>query len=188
MKKPIVHMIACMSLDGYIARSGEAPNQEKYGGWTSAEDKQQFWEEVRKADFVMAGRNTLNEMPRLHKPVILLTRKANVPLTSRVAEDVGWELDPYVSTVRSYLDKLDGKRILLCGGATSFDFMLRWNFVDIMTLVIEPVFLKTGIRITVSPPFKGGQEENKFVLLGSKVLNPRGTMRMDLRRVTQWTQ
>src|SRR6266850_4694167 len=178
MRKPIVHMITCMSLDGYIARNGEAPNQEKYGGWTSAEDKQQFWEEVHKADFIMAGRNTLNEMPRLNKPIILLTRQINVKLTSRAVEDVGWELNPYVSTVRSYLDRLDGKKILLCGGATTFDFMLRWNLVDILTLVIEPILLKSGIRMTNSPLFNGGQEENKFVLLSSRVLNPRGTIRM----------
>lgn len=182
-------MVACCTLNGSIARStGGAPNQEKYGGWTSAEDKEEFWKEVRQADIVMGGRNALNEMPRVRKPVALLTRHRGVELTSKAVDDVAWTVEPFQSDVRLFLDYRKGKRIVLCGGATTYDFMLRWNFVDKLVLVVEPLIMKAGIRLTSAPIFNGGQEDNKFILQRHKVLNSRGTLRLDYTRVNEWTR
>lgn len=177
--------MACMTLDGYIARlDRKAPNQESAGGWTSAEDKREFWREVEGSDVIVAGRATLNTMPPTKKRTVLMTRHAEQPLDAPV--DVDWTLDPYPSTVHDFLEGFHDKRLLVCGGSRTYDFFLRWNLVDHLILIIEPLLFREGVNLTTPPAFRGGQEENKFSLLKCRPVNARGTLRMDLERAKVW--
>jgi len=176
-------MVVCMSLDGFIGRAdGSPPNQEKYGGWTSTEDKAEFRKELEKSDIVLLGRRTFAQTPEFvwgKKPVAIVTSDPNV-------ESGRWLIPPQYDGMRHFLDSMHGARVLLCGGSRTYDFMLRWNLVSTMTVVIEPLLMKRGVRLTTPPPTSGGQAENRFVLTRVHVLNPRGTVRLDYRRVNQW--
>lgn len=178
-----IRMVACMSLDGYIATEGGSSNQEAKGGWTSAEDKREFWREVDDADIIVAGRNTLDNMPPTGKPTVLMSRRPDEPILSM---DPDWVVDPYPSEMHDFLAARGGKKFLVCGGAMTYDFFLRWNLVDHLVLVIEPIMLGKGVRLRKPPQTMGGQERCRFSLVKCKPLNARGTLRLDLRRAKEW--
>lgn len=178
-----VRMIACVSLDGFIARADRsAPDQEKLGGWTSAEDKREFWREVKAADMVIGGRRTLEQMPATGRPVALLTKHPENALDSEVDAEVQWSIDPYPSQVADFVKSFGGKRLLLCGGAMAYDLFVRWNLVDRLVLIVEPVMLRRGVRLLAPPLTNEGQQEGKYVLLKCTPLNSRGTIRLDYGR------
>lgn len=182
-----IRMMACMSLDGYIApRDRSAPNQEDRGGWTSAEDKREFWKEIRDADVVIGGRRALDQMPATGKPVALVSRNSEEALLSAVNSEVQWVVDPYPSDVHDFLMRMGGKRYLLCGGSMTYDFFLRWNLVDHLILVVEPIMLGGGIRLRTPGKTMEGMDKCKFSLVSVKPLNTRGTLRVDLRRAKVW--
>lgn len=173
-------MVACISLDGFIADVKGTHNQESIGGWTSAEDKREFWSEVDEADLIVAGRRTLESMPAINKSVAMVTRHQE-DLSLGIRCD--WMVDPYPSYVHDFLAQFPTKRILVCGGSMTYDLFLRWNLVDHMVLMVEPVALGRGIRLRTPPPTQGGQDKARFSLIKSQALNSRGTLRLDLRRV-----
>lgn len=174
-------MIACMSLDGYIARPGERPDQEANGGWTSAEDKREFHRELDAADLVVAGRKTLDEMPRLSKPAALVTRRPHDPALSDT--EVLCTLNPYPSDLQDFIAESRNKRLLVCGGSMTYDLFLRWNLVDHLILVIEPILLGHGVPLRTKPKFQGGMDTCRFSLVNCRALNSRGTLKLELGRV-----
>jgi dihydrofolate reductase len=177
-----LRMVAHISLDGYISSGsrGEADS------WVSAENKREFLNEVEDADILIGGRDALEQMPAVNKPVALLSRDRDEAVMSPIGGDIEWVVDLYPSDVHDFLSKRGGKRILVCGGSMAYDFMLRWNLIDNMVLIIEPITLGHGIRLRTPPQTQGGQDRCKFSLIKARPLNTRGTLRLDLRKARVW--
>lgn len=177
-----VRMLACMSLDGYIARRrGESQDREAADGWASSESKREFWREVRDADVILCGRAAMEEIPETGKPLALLTSNPDEPV-SRIGVDPDWTVEPTFGDARAWLDGIGGKRVLVCGGSRTYDFFLRWNLVDRLVLTVEPVTFGGGVPLRTSPQTRGGMQHTKFSLLKCASLNSRGTLRLDLLR------
>lgn len=177
-----LRMVAHISLDGYIS-SGSRGDAD---AWVSAENKREFLNEVEDADILIGGRDALEQMPAVNKPVALLSRDRDEAVMSPIGGDIEWVVDPYPSEVHDFLLKRGGKRLLVCGGSKVYDFFLRWNLIDYWALMVEPVTLGSGVRLRTPPPTQGGQERCKFALIKCRPLNARGTLRMDLRRAKVW--
>jgi dihydrofolate reductase len=156
VRRATVRMVACVSLDGKIATTADAPpNQEKYGGWTSAEDKKLFKEQVSLCHAVVMGHKTWQISPHMAKPTwVVSANKTVIP-------NVNGILAPTRQCLENWLASMDG-RVLLCGGAKTYSLFLQHDLVDEMVLTLEPVVLNTGPSLADSGLFNTEAKRNKF--------------------------
>jgi dihydrofolate reductase len=171
---PIVRMIACMSMDGYISRGdGEVPNQIRYGGWTSPEDKEIFKSELVKADILLMGRRTYETMPRSKKQTMVITSS-----DSRQGVDAAGIVLPDRDAVAHWLD-YEGEQgaglVLLCGGCMTYSSMLQWDLVDEIVLVVEPIIFGKGVPLTSCEDGPLG-DVLKFTLKSGSKMNSEGSL------------
>ncbi len=176
VKRATVRMLACISLDGKIAVAPDAPpNQEKYGGWTSAEDKRLFKEQVNMCHAVVMGRRTWQITPALWKPTWVVTASKTVVPNARGL------LAPTRACLENWLAGTNG-RVLLCGGAKTYSLFLQHDLVDEMVLTLEPVVLNTGPSLVDAGLFNTEARTNKFKMLSCTQLAHGGGLCMSFLR------
>jgi dihydrofolate reductase len=166
MDKVFVTAVAVMSLDGYISDNmGRQPNQVKYGGWTSKEDKSVFKNLFSNAGAVIIGSSTFLQSPKIFAK--LSRKKHGVPLavvhraikeerTEEIREALveadgrSMLIDPgsFVRTldaVVSVAGAMETSDLLVVGGSRTYGWLR--NVVNEWSIVTEPVFLGAGKRL-----------------------------------------
>ena len=174
-----ISLMVCMSLDGRISTAENvSPNQEKYGGWTSAEDKLEFIAQVKGCDFLISGRKTAELLPDMKKRIAIISTAHAAVLTKqsgpiRVIRPDADFLNEMLETSNSYGW---GKKALLCGGARTYTLFLQLGLVDEIWLTLEPIVLKSGPSFGLNELFKSDIWPTKFRMLNMGKLNTRGTL------------
>lgn len=171
--RALVRLSACLSLDFRVSTDEtKAPNQERHGGWTSAEDKVEFRRLVGGADILLMGRQTYRLMPRLGKPMAVVSA-LSMPLPGMT-----WVLRPRSAEVQEWLESLPGSVVLLCGGPMTYALMLGADLVDELYLTVEPVML--GVGPLFGEPASGFLQ--KYELVSHMEVNNNGTLQLQYRR------
>lgn len=182
MTRAHVRMIACVSLDGRVSVANDVPpNQEKRGGWTSAEDKEHFNKAVGWADLLIAGRVTAELLPNLEKPIAIISNKGQCK--TKQAGPVGF----YKATRDDLEDLLmfehkEGANALLCGGAQTYALFLQHGLVDSISLTVEPVILNTGPALAFNGLFNTLALPTRFKLVDLTRINGSGSIILDYRK------
>lgn len=178
-------MVVCMSLDGRLSTSADArPNQEKHGGWTSAEDKEQLSKAISTADLIIMGRKTAELAPDFKKPVMIISKRDNIE--TRQSAEIGIAR-PERDEIFQMLDMLGRTdppgRALLFGGAQTYALFLQNGLVDVLRMTLEPAVLQTGPALGFNGLFYTETAINKFKLVDLTRLNGRGTVQLVYERV-----
>lgn len=170
-----------MSLDGRVALSDDSPpNQERHGGWTSPDDKEIFKANVAWSDFLVVGSKTLMQSPllaRLGRPVIVVTR-GSPPIIPHPTSSLRFVVRPNEASLKELLGRLDGKKLLLCGGVMTYGTFFQFGLVDEVSIVIEPVILNSGPAFPFRGHMSAGARRQKFTLLESGRTNNGQTVHM----------
>jgi dihydrofolate reductase len=184
MSAAIVRLSVCVSLDGRVATSVDTPpNQEKFGGWTSEDDKRVFNDNVDWADLLLVGMKTLEQCPRLVKmgrPVVVVSRKTPPKWQILTAPKI---VHPDKNSLISWLKVFDDKKILLCGGVMTYGTFLQFGLVDEMSITVEPIILNTGPSFTFQGLINKTTEQTHFQMVSSNRLNKRGTILLLYKKV-----
>lgn len=159
------------SLDGFITRAGDSNIYD----WTSAEDSQQFFSEVRRAKLVLMGLQTyLAAKPR----IILSPNTLRIVLTSQpekfAAEAVSNQLEFLRISPMDLFHQLEAKGYetgLIVGGAKTLASFLSAGLVAELKITIEPILLGAGQPLAEALP-----TGFKLKLTDLKQLNAKGTL------------
>jgi len=184
MSAAIVRLSVCVSLDGRVATSVDAPpNQEKFGGWTSEDDKRVFKANVAWADLLVMGSKTLAQSPilaKMGKQIVVISRGSPAMPSMKWRRVV---VRPDRASLTGWLKAFDGKKLLLCGGVMTYGTFLQFGLVDELSVTVEPVVLNVGPSFTFQGLVNVEAEPQKFELLRLDRLNERQTVHMHYRRV-----
>lgn len=168
MTYPKVTLLACMSLDGFIAQyEGDLLS------WLSPEVREIYKMEKSRADVLLMGSKTYfhQELDWGKKEVMVMTR-GGVNLNK-----VGMVLPEYAA-VDHCLQHLasDGcSNVLLMGGQLTFTTLMNWDMVDEMVLVKEPVAFVNGVSL-FSGMHHFSATTMRFRLLSASKLNEDGAL------------
>jgi dihydrofolate reductase len=172
-----------VSLDGRVAASSDAPpNQEKFGGWTSEDDKRVFRVNVAWADLLVMGSKTLAQSPmlaKMDKQVVIISR------SSPVTPPMKWRrivVRPDRASLTGWLKAMDGKKLLLCGGVMTYGTFLQFGLVDELSVTVEPIVLNTGPSFAFNGLVNVEAEPQKFELVRLDRLNKRQTLHIHYKR------
>ena len=179
-----VRISVCVSLDGRVALSDDAPpNQEKFGGWTSPDDKKIFKDNVEWADFLIVGSKTLMQSPiiaRLGKPIVVVSN-GSPPIIPTDRSFLRYVVKPNKTSLVTLLDMFAGKKLLLCGGIMTYGTFLQFDLVDEISMVVEPVILNSGPSFA-SNLISSGTGKYLFELLEVHRTNNGQTVHMRYKR------
>lgn len=169
MSRATVRISVCVSLDGRVAESADAPpNQVKFGGWTSPEDKEIFADNVEWADFLVVGSKTLTQSPflaRKGKPIIVISR-GSPPAISPGGSSLRYVVRPATSSLKNLVNTFQDKKLLLCGGVMTYGTFLRLDLVNEICMVVEPVILNSGPPFAFGGDIEGSVGKTGFELVG----------------------
>jgi dihydrofolate reductase len=134
-----VLLLASLTVDGLIGR-----HNLHLANWSSAEDKQFFVKTTKKAGTIIMGSNTFDTIgkPLPGRKTILYAKEPekyvydNVETTSE---------DPKLLIKRLNLQGV--KTVVICGGASIYNYFMSSGVVDELYLTIEPVIFGEGLRL-----------------------------------------
>jgi len=174
-----------MSLDGRLSISGDAPpNQEKKGGWTSAEDKDYLKKIIDSADVLIMGRKTAEISPDFKKTVAIISKGGNI--LTRQTGSVGI-VRPQLDEILQLLDMQIGEgaqaRFVVMGGAQTYALFLQHRLVDMIRLTLEPAVLQTGPAMGFNGLFNTNATVDKFKMIDFTRMNGRGSLHLVYERI-----
>jgi dihydrofolate reductase len=160
-------------MDGYIARADRSPpNQERYGGWTSQQDKRILIDQMTAATTLIVGRVTWEQMWRVTKPGLAWRTKDKLIVTRngvspRLLSEIA--VPPDLARIKRILLRAPHPaRPLVMGGSLTYSLLAP--IVDKWIVVVEPVLLGGGVRMLDLA------DEVRLRLTSWEALNDRGTM------------
>lgn len=164
-------MIMLSSADGKTTQ-GNNPN---IYTWSSTEDQEHFFSEIKKNSLIVMGRETYEAS----KPVIKLEKgKLRIVLTHNPKKyfqrSVKGQLEFSNETPEKLIKRmslLGYKKMLLVGGSLINGLFLKDNLVDELDLTVEPKLFGTGKNIV-----EGQILNTNMYLISIKKLNKTGTL------------
>ena len=163
-------LIAVTSANGKLTR-GDDPDIYK---WTSKEDSDFFFGEVRKAKLIVMGSATYEVADKLINPE---PDKLRIVLTSSPEkfEDkhLTGQLEFSSESPKQLVSRLENEydEMLLAGGAHVYSSFMKESLVDEIYLTIEPIMFGRGKNL-----FEGEEFEENLKLISTEKLNDRGTL------------
>ena len=163
-------LIAVTSANGKLTR-GNDPDIYK---WTSKEDSNFFFGEVKKAKLIVMGSATFEAAEKLIK---LGSGKLTIVLTSNPQKysnrQKEQELEFSSESPKELVSRLENEydEMLLAGGAHVYSSFMKAGLVDEVYLTIEPIVFGSGKNLFAEEEF-----ESNLKLVSSERLNERGTL------------
>ena len=165
-----VKLLAVTSANGKLTR-GDDPDIYK---WTSKEDHDFFFGEVKKAKLIVVGSATFEAAEKLIK---LGSGKLTIVLTSNPQKysnrQKERELEFSSESPKELVSRLENEydEMLLAGGAAVYTSFAKEGLIDEIYLTIEPIVFGNGKNLFADEEF-----ETNLKLVSSERLNDRGTL------------
>jgi dihydrofolate reductase len=175
MNKPVVILLAAMSIDGFIANV----NKENLSSmtWTSKEDRQFFVKKTKAIGTTIMGSKTFVTIGKA------LPERHNIVMTSQPARYAQFNDSDLFFTAESpeeilaNLNQQEINKVALCGGASIYSLFLQKGLVNRMFLTIEPCVFGEGVKLF------SGKTQQQFKLISQEKLNEAGTLVLEYVKV-----
>ena len=175
MIKPIVTLIAAMSIDGFIAPLDKETLPSTT--WTSKEDWRFFTKKSKEIGSMIMGSKTFETIKKAlpERKTIVMTSQPN--RYSAYADQNLVFTSEEAEKVLANLAQEGRKEVALCGGSHIYSLFLQKKLVDRMFLTVEPYVFGDGIKL-----FSNFSINQEFKLIEHQEINDQGTLLLEYSR------
>ena len=174
----IVSLVAAITADGFIGREAN----DRSFDWTSTEDSRFYVSSIKKADAIVMGSTTfkgINLHPR-NSHYVIYSRKPENFINPRPEVITAEATNVSPKQLMAKLKKDGRQDIVIAGGSSIYKMFIQSDVIDVLNIIIEPVFFKKGTLLFKDVSFEKATES--FELISEEKLNDQGTILQEWRR------